>query len=457
LNTSYENRIEPTVLETISAAEARALLPAQAAVAVSVVQGGAPAYLGAFGLRDRERGLRTTTTTGFQLGSLTKSMTASALLHAYGRRGLALDAPLRESKALRFEGATRNATLLDVLSHGTGVPGHDLLFLLGRYSTRELAARIARAAQIPGAFRKTVVYNNTLYACSGLLFDDLFDRTWDDYLGNELLRPLGISGIQLTGAAADDEARGYMAASPMAAMDVSAVAPAASARANIEDMARWALAQLGQKADVLPPELLERMQRAVLPADAMNPLLFGGLAWLGPPAYGLGWFVGSARGRKALFHMGLIDGFSSVMVLVPELALGISVVVNENLSAFPGVLAEHLFARMVGDEAPSVPTPPVAPDAPPAAAEVEPDAGVVGDYESDLYGRISVARSDTGLTLEYRGNTLPLRFDGRHEASIVVEAFGLKIPLPVSFAPGCASIPLSLDPRVPAERFTSVS
>jgi CubicO group peptidase (beta-lactamase class C family) len=145
-----EKSFEALVTTLISDGERSGRLAPGTGLAVSVVRGGDVAYQGAFGLRDRAQRLPVTTRTVFEVGSLTKSMTAAALVQAHERRQLDLDEPLAAKQVLQLRGPhAADVTLTDVLSHRTGLPAHDCLWYFGGYSTRELASRVAHLEPVP--------------------------------------------------------------------------------------------------------------------------------------------------------------------------------------------------------------------------------------------------------------------------------------------------------------------
>jgi CubicO group peptidase (beta-lactamase class C family) len=449
---------EDLAARLIVAGEAVGLVARDTGIAASVIRGGRLAYEGAFGLRDRARNLPVTTKTIFDVGSLTKSMTAAVLLQAHERNKLDIDEPLEAAGVVRLPGpAASQATLADVLAHRTALPAHDFLWYFGGYTTNELAGRVARLDPVPHAFRRTLVYNNALYGLTRLIVERQLGCDWERHVTDELLAPLGMTATTFGAAgAADDEALPYVGESAISRKDASCIAAAGGARSNLNDMTKWALFQLGDGDAPLSPGSRQTMHAAKISSDGMNPLLLTGLEWLRTSAYGYGWFLGEAAGKRAIHHMGFIDGFSSVVVLVPELEAGVVVLASANLSAFPGLLAQHLLAKITGEDAPPLtagpPPPSVAADPAPRA---EPSPGLEGSYEDAAYGRIDVVRRDDseGLTLRYRGHDWPLRFHAPREAVIVLEAFGVSIPLPASFGSSSVSIPFSLDPRVPSQVF----
>lgn len=451
--------LDQAVREFVSREIAEGRLAPQTGIAVSVVRKGHVAYESAFGLRDRARALPVTTKTMFDIGSLSKSVTAAALLQLHERERLDIHEPLRARNLIELRGAhSATVDLADILSHRAGLPAHDCLWYFGGYSTQELASRLAHLEPVPGAFREIIVYNNALYGCTSRIIEDTVNVAWDRYVTTEILAPLGMTATTAAIATgADDEAVPYVGQNAVQRVDTSCIAAAGGLRSNVEDMSRWALFQLGQGGALMTKASLDMMHEAKIPALGMNPLLLTGLEWLVPSAaYGFGWFLGEARGRKAIYHMGFIDGFSAVVVLFPDLELGIVVLANANLSAFPGLLAQHVFGHMTGDEAvptATVPPAPTPPEEPAARDEVEPPREIEGTYVEPAYGRIDFVRKADGLGVAYRGHEWPLRFQSPNQASFTIQAFGLTLPISASFGDDRVAIPFSLDPRVPAQVF----
>src|SRR5436305_1798881 len=109
--------------------------------ALAVVQDGKLALAKAYGQRDVEANLAVTPTTQFLIGSITKSFTATgvALLHNEGR--LDWTKPVRDylpEFRLHDPVATERVTVRDLLSHQSGLPRHDWVWLPGDRTSAEL-------------------------------------------------------------------------------------------------------------------------------------------------------------------------------------------------------------------------------------------------------------------------------------------------------------------------------
>jgi CubicO group peptidase (beta-lactamase class C family) len=90
--------LQHSIEELIEAQATRGLVPPDVGVAVAVVQGTTPIYLGAYGLRDRDQALPVTTETLFDVSSATKAFTATALLDAHQQGRLDLYQPINRTR-----------------------------------------------------------------------------------------------------------------------------------------------------------------------------------------------------------------------------------------------------------------------------------------------------------------------------------------------------------------------
>ena len=94
-------------------------------MALAVVQGDHIVYERGFGFRDREKSLPVTPHTLFMIGSTTKAFTSVGVGLQVEQGKLRWDQPVREyfpSFQLHDPTASTQATMLDLMSHRTGIP-----------------------------------------------------------------------------------------------------------------------------------------------------------------------------------------------------------------------------------------------------------------------------------------------------------------------------------------------
>ena len=134
-------------------------------LAITVVQIGKVALVGAYGLRDVEAGLKMTTDTQFMICSITKSFTSTGLALLVDERRLDWKKPVRDyipEFRLHDAVATDRITVRDLLCHHSGLPRHDWIHMPGDLSPAQMLAAM-RYLEPSDDIRSTHQYNNLGY------------------------------------------------------------------------------------------------------------------------------------------------------------------------------------------------------------------------------------------------------------------------------------------------------
>ena len=186
-------------------AEKNLALLGQAGMAVSVVQDDTVLLAQGFGCRDVEQNIPVKPETLFPIGSATKSLTAAAIMLLVDRGQLDIDTPIRRYlPELDFadKDAAQQATARDLLCHRTGLPRHDMLWVLRPYISRQELPSFIRSLAPSQPFRAVHQYNNLMYACLGRLVERVDGRTWEAFITQEFFTPLGMDSACFTPDAA---------------------------------------------------------------------------------------------------------------------------------------------------------------------------------------------------------------------------------------------------------------
>ena len=301
--------------------------------AVGAVRAGEVAFLRGFGTRELGTDSPVTPTTIFPIGSTTKSFTA-ALVGALVDEGvLGWETPLRDllpDFRMHDPVATERLTVVDLLSHRSGIPRHEFVWLGHPERSRaDIAARL-RHLQSSKDIRQAFQYSNLGYMTVGHLVEVLTDSTWEKLTAARLLEPLGMRRTNFSVSEvqrADDfshphERRdGDIARIPF--RDFDQVGPAGSINSSAEDMTAWLRANLGGDPAVVSPATAAQVHSAhiAIPEDKTFPesTRF---------AYGMGWVVGQYRGHRIVEHNGGVDGFIADCMLLPDDGIGVVVLTN---------------------------------------------------------------------------------------------------------------------------------
>ena len=411
--------------------------------AIAAVQGGQIVLAAGWGRRDLDTELPVTSDTLFAIGSTTKAFTAATVGALVDDGLLEWERPLRDYlPELRLSDpvVTDRLTVVDLLSHRSGLPRHEMIWLGHPDRSRAELVRRLRFLPLSKDLRQAFQYCNLGYLVVGHAVDVVSGCRWEEYLHTRLLTPLGMgrSNLSVDDMSADpDHATAYErrqgVAVPVPQRPVTALAPAGAVNSCAADMARWLLAQLGggqvDGRAVMSSGTIARQQapHIVLPEDRTFPASTR-------HAYGLGWLIGRYRDHRLLEHGGGIDGFQTECMLLPDEGTGVAVMTNTSSSAMAPVVAYRVldellglepidwfsrfkarFDTLVGGMREARGARRVVPDAPPP----RPLEAYAGEYEHPGYGTLTIAAQ--GGTLRPRLGTLDVSLAHRHYETFDLE------------------------------------
>lgn len=327
--------------------------------AVAIVRDGEVRLVRGFGLRDSEGRMPVTERTQFAIASVTKAFTATLIAALVGDGRLEWDRPLREYLP-RFRMydpvATELMTPKDLLCHRSGLPRHDLLWYANPHlSRREVVEERLRHLQPSASFREAWQYNNLMYLTAGYLAGEVMGTTWEDAVRTRLLVPLGMMATcfspQDAGQTGDcsqgyRETRGRLV--PQELKEMPVCGPAGSIYTCIADLAEWVRVNVNQgrrgEVQVIEPAALRTLQAPAMVMPEMEELWPESFA----VGYALGWQVESYRGHRLIQHSGGIDGFSSLVTMVPGARCGVAVLSNKSGTSLPPTLAYTVMDDLLG-------------------------------------------------------------------------------------------------------------
>ena len=402
-------------------------------VAMVIVRGNEVLLLKGYGFRDLEKKLPVTPRTLFAIGSATKAFTTFVMGTLADEGKLDWDAPVSAyvpGFRLKDPVASERMTPTDLVTHRSGLPRHDALWYNATLTRKEMVERL-RYLEPSKDFRTDFQYNNAMFLTAGFLVEQVTGTTWEEAVRARVFVPLGMSGANfsvLDSQKAPDFALPYEERDDkvqrMEFRNITNVGPAGSINASAADLAPWLKVHLnggtldGKK--IVSPLTIENLHtpRMETGAKQTEPEIV-------PGGYALGWFTDIYRGVQRVHHGGNIDGFSALVVLVPAEKIGIGILVNQDASALPGLLARHALDRLLDLPPKDWNAERLAKRAQMKAAEKEakskkaevrkagtkpahPVEEYAGEYENRGYGILKVARTADGLAMTYNGITTPL-------------------------------------------------
>jgi CubicO group peptidase (beta-lactamase class C family) len=322
--------------ERVAEAMARLHVPG---VAVGLVLDGQEHAAG-FGVTSVEHPLPVDADTLFQIGSTTKTVTATVAMRLVEHGRLDLDAPVRTylpGLRLADEGVGARVTLRHLFTHTGGWAGDH--FPDTGDGDDALARAVAGMAGVPQLTPLGEVwsYNNAGFYLAGRVIEVVTGRTYEAAVRELLLDPLGMDRSCFFAADAITRrvAVGHLVreARPEVARPwalARAAHPAGGLTSSVRDLLRYARFHLGDgtAADgtrLLAEEALTRMRTPLVPGG-MGVDERVGLTWMLTDLRGTDGTPGARRVR----HGGATYGQLSALVLVPERGFALALLTNAN-------------------------------------------------------------------------------------------------------------------------------
>ena len=317
------------------------------ASAAVIVDGGL-VYEHGYGVKRRGGSAAVNAQTQFRIGSITKMLTAAAVMQQVEAGTVFLDDRLRTfvpEADFRGHWPTEEITIHRLLTHATGIP--DLPFnasgLTGPDVLSDWAADLSEVGlhAPPGVFWN---YSNPNFSLAGLVVERASGEGYRSYMDRHVFGPAGMSSttfdpasVVARGNASSghfDDGSGTEIVYPPDDYDNDAYAPAGYAFSTAGDIARWALLLSDGGGEVLSPASARTMQRAQQSLDTLPG--FG---------YGYGIFVEPFYDLEIRQHGGNIWGWGAFVLWHPERRFAVAVLANtfQSLSGAAYCIADHVL------------------------------------------------------------------------------------------------------------------
>ncbi|MDP9478317.1 MAG: beta-lactamase family protein [Actinomycetota bacterium] len=334
-----DDRVEREVGAYLAEEVGRQRVPGLSA---AVLLRGQPLLIGGYGMADIELSVPATPDTVYELASVTKPFTATAVALLSEDGELGLDDPVR-TYFPESPPAWSEVTVRHLLAHTSGIPNYfelDTFRPRGEFDWRldyDQGEFLAAVAAAPLRFRpgERSGYSNSGYYLLGMLVERVAGEPYGRFLARRIFEPLGMGSTCLNDRAAiiPGRADGYTLRDGALGNAEYTSNTWAYAEGGIvssaSDMARWDAALT--EGRVLPPPLLRRMWEPARLSDGRA------------GEFGLSWWAGEIGGRRVIAHNGSKPGFSSDHVrFVGE---GLSVVLLANRD---GVQLRRLVEAVAG-------------------------------------------------------------------------------------------------------------
>ncbi len=301
-------------------------------VAIAIIENGEVVHKVGYGYADRSKNKAITTNTGFNVGSISKTVTAWAVMRLVEQGKLSLDVPINKYLTrwnlpeTKFD--AKGVTVLRLLSHTAGLPGRyypgwaqtdELPTLEQSLSGTKVRSGSVQLVSEPG---KTYQYSGGGYTLLQLLIEEVTEQRFEDYMHEQILMPLGMvnSSFTLSSEIVSTSSIGYDRWGQATSLPKFTAMAAAGLHTTIDDLSLFVMAAMnGPNRRVVGSNILS--------PGTVKEMLTPASATLG--SFGLGYTVEQLSNNMISHgHRGANKGWHAYFNFIPKTGDGIIVTTN---------------------------------------------------------------------------------------------------------------------------------
>ncbi|KAL4937744.1 beta-lactamase/transpeptidase-like protein [Aspergillus oleicola] len=357
-------------------------------LSLGVLHNGDVTHYANYGYRDVSASIPPNEDTVYVVASLSKALSSAMIGVLADQQILDWDTQVRQiiTEYQRDEtDSACNATISDILSHRTGLVGPDGYWMLSEGEVafpRDQFVPVLNSLPTVEPTRTAFIYNNMAYELIGQVIEKVSGTTFGKFLNETIMKPLGMTRTFDTHIPPDTENMAKPYASllnrsafelPMPLMrDDGLFSSAGGMRTSVSDLLKFyhALMDAGMsQLDNTELRVINNPLKQV--TEIWTDMISLRFPTLREHSYALGWVRaqlpssfgidgpqpwkpvvgGKAPGRLALYHQGIIQGFTSFSVLIPETRSAIVVLNNAGgLNEGGMLIASAVLDTILGEE-----------------------------------------------------------------------------------------------------------
>jgi serine beta-lactamase-like protein LACTB, mitochondrial len=276
-----------------------------------------------YGLADVENNVPAKAATVYRLASVSKPITATAVMQLFEREKVDLDAPVQRY-CPAFPVKQWPITTRQLLGHLSGIrhyKSEEEVNSTRHYDTTAEALSMFKDDPLLHEPGTKMTYTTFGYTLLGCVVEGASGEKFTDYLRENVFAPAGMSTARADSVAdiIPNRAQGYRRTEGgelknSALADTSYKIPGGGLVSTVEDLAKFAVAVETYK--LLKRETTEQMFTSRKTSDGKE------------TGYGLGWGVGAREGRRAIGHSGAQKRVSTVLITLPDQGAAVVIMAN---------------------------------------------------------------------------------------------------------------------------------
>ena len=284
--------------------------------AIAIVKNGKSVFKKGYGIADLDSKLLITSSTNFNVGSMTKQFTAYGILKLANEKKLSLDDKIdKYFPDLNFKVAGR-VTIRHLLTHSSGIIDH--YDYVDKAKFREFwdkdvlnAIKSVDSVYFPPGTQYR--YSNTAYCLLSLIIEHVSGYSFPNFIQEYIFKPLKIekSDVVKPDFKISERAFGYKFENESFKISDARESLFFTTRGDggiytsIDDYLKWIMDI--QNGKVLNSAIIKEAQSGQFSIDAVRNI-----------SYGYGWFVAGSDDNKVVYHTGSNGGFQAIIFMIPS-------------------------------------------------------------------------------------------------------------------------------------------
>lgn len=333
-------------------------------LSLAVVRNGQIIKTSGYGFADLQLNVPATEATVYELGSVTKQFTATAVMMLVEEGKVSLDDSIMKYFP-EAPAAWKHITVRHLLNHTSGIQNHVAVpGYLGAFRTNLMLETTPARDELLKMFFKlplefepgeTWAYDNTGYYLLGIIIEKASGMSYWQFVDERIFRLLDMNLTRNTDpqrlvphrASGYEWVKNHYENRPVLLPSIAF--SAGSLLSTVEDLAKWDAALYTEK--LLKRSTIEQMWTSTETREGMT----------APFNYGFGWFIDSYHGHRLVQHTGGTPGFSSAIYRFIDDRLTVIILTNH-----ADMIIDQLAIDIAGFYVPALKRPTGRPDPDPA-------------------------------------------------------------------------------------------
>lgn len=291
--------------------------------------------------------------TVFQIGSVSKSFTATVIADLIDEGKLKWSDTVKNllpDFKMYDPWVTQNMQLKDVMTHRTGLAGQAGTYIPNLGYSRDDVYKMIALIKPTYTFRGEYEYNNITFIIAQKIIEKITGKSWEDNIKERILQPLGMNTTSLNAEGFansknvatphDYSYKGEIVTLPLYADEqalnwLTVVGPAGSVNSSVTDMIKyaqmhcnngWYVNQNKDTVRIMSEKAMKNLHKGVtITSQTDNRTTL----------YAPCWFVEQNNHYRLYFHTGTTWGMTALCFYVPEAKLSGVILVNSEADSSP--------------------------------------------------------------------------------------------------------------------------